>query len=189
MGIVAPLAAVVTAAGPVVFGLFVEGVPAGQQLAGFGLALIGVWLISRTGDGGKIQIADLFLPVLAGLGFSLYLIFIDQASETAVLWPLVAVRVSSSIFVLIIALLARQQPFTAVRQLPLILLLGVSDVAGNALYALAAQLGRLDIAAVLGSLYPAATVLLAWSILRERLARWQWVGIVLVLVAILLIAS
>jgi drug/metabolite transporter (DMT)-like permease len=189
MGVVAPLAAIVTAAGPVVFGLLIEGIPAVQQLVGFGLALAGVWLISRTGDGGSIQVADLFLPVLAGLGFGVYLIFIDQASDTAVLWPLVAVRITSSILVLIVALLARQRPFEAARQLPLIAFLGLSDVTGNAFYALAAQSGRLDIAAVLSSLYPAATVLLAWSVLKERISRWQWVGIALALVAIVLIAS
>ena len=188
MSIVAPVAAVVAATGPVVLGLLVEGMPAGQQLAGFGLALAGVWLISRTADGGSIRASDLVLPVVAGLGFSLYLIFIDQASETSVLWPLVAVRIASSFSILILALLVRQHPFAAAGDLPLVVLLGVSDLAGNALYALAAQLGRLDVAAILSSLYPTATVLLAWSILRERITRWQWVGIALALVAIGLIA-
>jgi len=188
MSIVAPVAAVVAAIGPVVLGLLVEGMPAGQQLAGFGLALAGVWLISRTADGGSIRASDLVLPVVAGLGFSLYLIFIDQASRTSVLWPLVAVRIASSFSILILALLVRQHPFAATRDLPLVVLLGVSDLAGNGLYALAAQLGRLDVAAILSSLYPAATVLLAWSILRERITRWQWVGIALALVAIGLIA-
>ncbi|MGD2039382.1 MAG: DMT family transporter [Anaerolineae bacterium] len=189
MGIVAPVAAIVTAAGPVIYGLVVEGVPAVQQMVGFGLALVAVWLISRTGDGGPVQATDLVLPVLAGLGFSVYLIFIDQASETTVLWPLVAVRVTSAIFIVIVGLLARQNPGAAAGQLPLIVLLGVSDVTGNALYALATQLGRLDIAAVLSSLYPAATVLLAWSILKERITRWQWLGIASALLAIVFIAS
>jgi drug/metabolite transporter (DMT)-like permease len=123
------------------------------------------------------------------LGFSVYLILIDQASETTVLWPLVAVRVTSTTFIVIVGLLARQNPGAAAGQLPLIVLLGVSDVAGNGLYALATQLGRLDIAAVISSLYPAATVLLAWSILKERIARWQWLGIASALLAIVLIAS
>jgi drug/metabolite transporter (DMT)-like permease len=189
MGIVAPVAAVVTAAGPVVLGSIVEGIAAGRQLLGFGLAFVGVWLISRTGDGGPFRVADLVLPVIAGVGFSLYLIFIDQASEAATLWPLVAVRIASLVFVLIVTLLARKQPFAAARHLPLIALVGFSDVTGNALYALAAQVGRLDVAAVLSSLYPAATVLLAWSVLRERVTCWQGVGIAIALVAILLLAS
>jgi drug/metabolite transporter (DMT)-like permease len=188
MSIVAPVAAVVTATGPVVLGLLVEGLPAGQQLVGFGLALAGVWLISRTADGGSIQASDLVLPAVAGVGFSLYLIFIDQASEVSVLWPLLAVRIASSSSILILALLVRQRPFAAKRDLPLVVLLGTSDLAGNGLYALATQLGRLDVAAILGSLYPAATVLLAWTILRERITRWQWVGMALALAAIILIA-
>jgi len=105
-----------------------------------------------------------------------------------VLWPLLAVRIASSSSILILALLVRQRPFAAKRDLPLVVLLGTSDLAGNGLYALATQLGRLDVAAILGSLYPAATVLLAWTILRERITRWQWVGMALALAAIILIA-
>lgn len=73
--------------------------------------------------------------------------------------------------------------------LPLVALVGVMEVGGNAFYALAAHTGRLDVAAVISSLYPATTVWLAWLILKERITRAQSVGIVAALAAIILIAA
>jgi drug/metabolite transporter (DMT)-like permease len=67
--------------------------------------------------------------------------------------------------------------------------IGLLDNLANVTFALASQTGLLTLIAVLGSLYPVATVLLAWTVLRERLNRWQWVGVALAFVGVGLIAS
>jgi drug/metabolite transporter (DMT)-like permease len=86
-----------------------------------------------------------------------------------------------------IFLLSKQRPSAPRDQWPLLLLVGVLDVGGSSLYALAASVGRLDIAAVLASLYPAVTVLLARRVLDEQLNVGQWVGVGAALAAIVLI--
>jgi drug/metabolite transporter (DMT)-like permease len=188
MGVVAPVAAVVSVILPLVFGLFLEGIPALPQLLGFGLALCAVWFITRPGDDSRIQIRDLVLPVVAGLGFGVFFILIDHVSAT-VLWPLAAARTASVLALLVVVLLTRQRARPAASQIPLILLSGLFDTGGTALYALAARAGRLDIAAVLSSLYPAVTVVLARLILKERLSRLQGFGLALAMIAVLLIAA
>lgn len=189
MGIVAPVTAVVTATVPLFVGLFLEGIPAGLQLLGFGLALVAVWLFSQTGDETGIQVRELHLPLVAGLGFAFFLVVIGRVSQTAILWPLAAARLASTSVLLIVVVATDQGRTPAIKQLPLMALVGILDTGGNALYALAAQVGRLDAAAILSSLYPGATVLLARFLLQERLTRQQWLGVVAALVAVVLIAA
>ena len=187
MGVAAPVSAVVAAGIPVVFGIFSDGWPALLQFLGFAVALVAVWFISRSED-VKMRLPDLWLPLVAGTGFGMFFVAIGRTSGVAVLWPLVGTRVASSTLLIVIACLMRQ-PMAAKREhLGFIALSGVLDTGGNAFYALAARAGRMDVAAVLGSLYPASTVWLAWLILKERLTRLQMIGIVAALAAIVLIA-
>ena len=188
MGVVAPVTAVVAAVVPVLFSIFQIGIPGPTDLIGIMIALGAVWMISSGKKEANVHIEDLGLSVFAGLGFGLFFILIAKASAQAVLWPLIFARSSSIIAILLVGLLLRRIERPALDQLPIIALSGIFDTGGNIFYILATRYGRLDIAAVLSSLYPAATVFLAWMILKEKISRRQWVGVVLVFTAVILIA-
>ncbi|HUM71717.1 MAG TPA: EamA family transporter [Chloroflexota bacterium] len=187
MGVVAPLAAVISAALPVLVSLFFEGLPQMSQLAGFGLALVAVWLLSGMGWQTAVPRQELAYAAVAGTGFALFFIFIDRVEPGSLFWPLAAAR-TVSVMSLCVWVLSRGEWVRPLpNQLPIIALAGVLDALGNAFFALAARLGRLDIAAVLASLYPGSTVLLARLVLQERLTRLQWLGVLLALAALVLI--
>jgi drug/metabolite transporter (DMT)-like permease len=188
MGLVAPVSALLTAALPALFGVLTEGVPGTLKLVGFALALLGIWLVAGTGASGGSR-DGLGLAVLSGCGFGLFFILVHRAGASAIFWPLTAARIGSLGLVLPIALGRRQFVRPDPRLLGLMLLAGVLDVAGNAFFVLAGQSGRLAVAAILSSLYPASTVLLAALLLGERVLRVQLLGIVAALAAIALIAS
>ena len=188
MGVVAPVTAVVAAVVPVLFSIFQIGIPEPTDLIGIMIALGAVWMISSGKKEANVHIEDLGLPIFAGLGFGLFFILMAKASAQVVLWPLIFARSSSIIAILLVGLLLRRIERPALDQLPIIALSGIFDTGGNIFYILATRYGRLDIAAVLSSLYPAATVFLAWMILKEKISRRQWVGVVLVFTAVILIA-
>lgn len=186
MGIVAPVSAVLAAAIPVIFSAFTEGLPRQMQLLGFGLALVGIWLLSRPEPlGGRP--AGLGLALLAGLGFGSFFTALSQISPSAVFWPLVTGRLAACAF-LVAAAVATRRPIVPPRPpLRLLALAGMLDVGGNLFFLLATQSGRLDVAAVLGSLYPAVTAILAWLVVREHMTRQQIAGVTAAVLAIVLI--
>ncbi len=188
VGIAAPVTAVLAAGIPVIFGALAQGFPDMPHLIGFALALIGVWFLSRP-QGASGRPAGLGLALLGGLGFSGFLVLIAQVHANAVFWPLVAARVASVSVMIIVSLARRQFEPPSRSSVPLILLAGVMDVGGNAFFVLSEQAGRLDVASVLSSLYPAIAVFLALLVLKERLTRLQTFGVLLALVAIPLIAA
>lgn len=193
MGIVAPVSAVLTAAIPVFFSAFTSGLPSLLQIGGFLLALIAIGLISRSEAGQDVERPKgppkgIGLALLAGCGFGCFFVLISRVSPGATFWPLAVARLTSVLFMLIIMLFRRQKVVPAMTVAPLIGLAGILDAIGNAFFVLAAHSGRLDIAAMLSSLYPAATVLLAALILRERVTRIQGVGIVIALIAVPMIS-
>jgi drug/metabolite transporter (DMT)-like permease len=186
MGIVAPVSAVLATAIPVIFAAFSEGLPRQLQLLGFGLALVGIWLLSRPERlGGRP--AGLGMALLAGLGFGGFFTALSQIGENAVFWPLVAGRLASCILMIAFALTTRRPVILPSAPLRLLVLAGVIDVAGNLFFLLAVQSGRLDVAAVLGSLYPAVTTILAWLVAGEQMTRLQVAGVAAAVLAIVLI--
>ena len=188
MGIAAPVSAVLTATLPVLFSAFTEGLPSLLQLGGFVLALLAIGLISRP-EQAKGRPEGIGLALLAGCGFGCFFILISRVSHTATFWPLAVARFSS-VLLLLVVLRIRQQPLLPrMTVAPLMLLAGILDAIGNAFFVLATHAGRLDVAAVLSSFYPAATVLLAMLVLRERMTRTQSIGILLALVAVPLISA
>lgn len=191
MGVAAPVTAVLAAVLPLLFAGLTRGAPGMLQLAGFALGLLGIWLLSRPqGPAGSSQ--ALKLAMLAGAGFGGFLILISQAGTATLLWPLAAARVASLalLAIVIVSGAARRGGTGAVRGLWVpVVIAGILDVGGNAFFVLAAHSGRLDVAAVLSSLYPASTVLLARLVLKERVTRTQAIGIIIALLAIPLIAA
>ncbi len=191
MSIAAPVSALLAAMLPVFVGVFTEGLPKFLTLIGFGFALFAVWMVSQ-GVGGVTDIlshlSDLKLPLLAGIGFGLYFVIMHEATSTgATIWPMVASRSGGIILITIYMLTTRAiWKMEDSSAWPMIVLNGILDISGNVFFILAGQTGRLDVAAVLSSLFPGATVVLAWIFLKERLTRNQWIGIGAALIAIVL---
>ena len=188
MGTIAPLTAVISSTIPVIYSFFRDGAVEPHTLVGFALALIAIWIISNGGEMGRITWQGLKIPLVAGAGFGMFFILIDNASQNAVLWPVLATRVGSVGIMAILITQARKWKRPSTTQWPILLFAALFDAAGNTFFSLAVNVGRLDISAVLASLYPAITVLLARFILHETITRWQWVGLVVALTAVVLIA-
>lgn len=188
MGINAPLASVITAVLPVLFSFRTEGLPHPVQLAGFALALASIWVMTMQ-RGGAGSSTGMGLAVVAGIGFSGFLLFIKLAGSRAIFWPLVSARTASCLLMAGIIFLTVSDWKPNRGAVRFILLAGVLDSGANALYVAATQHGRLDVAAVLSSLYPASTVILARVVLKERLSRLQTAGVIAALIAVLMISA
>jgi drug/metabolite transporter (DMT)-like permease len=183
------VAAVTGALLPVIFDLFQRQPPGLRQWLGFGLALLGIWLVTQTSaSAAHLRTRGLGLGVAAGISFGGFFILLDQVGPGAVFAPLFFSRMATLALALVLVWLRRER-LPAPRDNPLGLLAGLLDAGGNTFYLIAIQLTRLDIAAVLSSLYPAVTVLLAAWLLHEKLTRLQWAGLAACLMAVMLIVS
>jgi drug/metabolite transporter (DMT)-like permease len=186
--IVAPTAAVIGATVPVLFGSLFEGLPQATQLLGFLAGLLGIWLItrsaSRTGLGDR---QGLWSAITGGISFGGYFILIAQVRPGAVFAPVIVAKIATLLLGLAV-LAMRRERLPSLRSVPIALLAGILDAGGNIFYLLAQHSTRLDVAAVLSSMYPAFTVILAYFVLGERISAAQWVGVTLCIVAISLIA-
>lgn len=187
MALVAPIAAVVGAVAPLVFGLLTRNPATPWQILGFLIALAGIWLVSYGSPGkqGRVR-KGMLLALIAGLGFGAFFILIAQVQRGAIFIPLVLAR--GAMFCLAgLFLFLRRLPVPSLRENPIALLAGGLDAGGNIFYLIAVQFTRLDVAVVLSSLYPAVTVILASLVVKEKISPGQWAGIALCLTAVVLI--
>jgi drug/metabolite transporter (DMT)-like permease len=181
---VAPTSALTCAALPVIFGLITEGLPQPVQLSGFGVAFLGIWLVSRSANAReKIFREGMTLAFLSGIGFGGFFIFIAMVEKDQVFIPVLIAR-CATLIVALIMLRTKRLAFPGLGSNPRALLAGVLDTGGNVFYLLATQFTRLDIAALLSSFYPAMTVILAGAVLKEKITFTQWTGMILCLVAL-----
>ena len=189
MGMVASLAAVISAAIPVLFGMLMEGIPSNNQIAGFAAAFVAIWHLSVSDKSHTIRWRQLSMPLTAGISFGFAFIFLDQAVEQSVLWPLLASKMVGVVVLIALLVIFRIGRMPLRQKYPIVCLTGFFDAAGTAFYASAAQIGRLDISVVPASMHPAITAFLAWVILRQRISGRQWVGVIAALIALALIAT
>lgn len=209
MGGSAALSGLLAAAIPAAVSTVLEGVPTSLRIVGFVLALAAIWLIAagpspeseHAVDGSEPSESSrmtLVLALVGGIGFGIYFVALRLANPLGVLEPMAVARSGSLVttVLLLVAVSVRSKSASGVQTQPtkltrmaLMWALGVAvlDTGGNLLFIAATRTGRLDIAAVLASLYPASTILLAAWHLHERPTRRQLAGMAIALGAVVMI--
>jgi drug/metabolite transporter (DMT)-like permease len=201
MGVVAPLSALGAAVLPVIIGVALGDRPSGLAWTGVALALPAIWLVSTTGSsiqdpaeevpvGPPVLATGVVDGLLAGVAFALLFVALNLAGDGSGLWP---VAVGQACALVLLALFSvgsfrkLDSRRLAPRQVGGAVSVGVLGAAAAVLYFVSTQIGLLSIVAVLTSLYPAATVLLAAVVLHETVSRRQGAGLLLAAAAVALI--
>lgn len=190
INVISPVTAVLSAIVPVVVGVVIGERPHLLSWAGVALGLIAVVLTSRTREDhphGRVGARILVLAVLAGLGFGLYFVFLAKAGNDSGLWPLVISRIVSAVLIVPIAFGRRAVTSLRPRTLGIVAVAGAGDAFANLAFLIASRHGLLSLASVLTSLYPAITVLLAMTFLKEHSTVVQRIGLALAAAAVVLI--
>jgi drug/metabolite transporter (DMT)-like permease len=189
MGLTAALTGLLTAFVPVVFEFFRAGRPAPLTAVGLAFGFLAIWLITHTpADAGAGSPSKaLLLGAVAGVGFGAQLILFKIASEGGVAWALTSGRIAGvGAILMVIAFAPPSRPWRGFWLAGIVS--GSFDTVGNLFYMLSARFGRLDVAAVICSLYPAGTILLAAVILHEHPTRRQLTGMAVALAAVVLLS-
>jgi drug/metabolite transporter (DMT)-like permease len=202
MGLTAALCGLLTALIPVLFSMLREGLPRPLEAAGLVLGLCAIWLITRTpsadegltGDKPAARNPDsvnsrapLLMGALAGVGFGSQLVLLKLAGTVSIFWIMADAR-AAGVLGLIVVLLVAPPKGPRSGFLGFGILAGSLDTAGNLFYILASRLGRLDVAALVCSMYPGGTILLAMLVLGEKPSGRQVAGIGLALAAVVLLS-
>ena len=196
MGVVAPIAALGVVV-PVAAGLIEGESPSTLQLAGIAVAVVGVVLASGPELSGRAGVLPVVLAGVAALGFGAVFVLIAEGTESgstgSVVMMLLTMRLVSVLALTVLLLgAARSRGLEiGVRRpdLPMLVAIGAFDVGANAAFAVASQSDLISVTAVLASLYPVVTVLLARQVHAERLVGIQLVGVALALAGVVLLAG
>lgn len=188
MGVVSPIAAL-GAVVPVLIGIAGGERPSTLQLAGIGLALAGAVAASGPELRGAAGARPVALAVVAGIGFGLALSLIGVGSRTSPLMTLTGMRATSVAIFVVAAIVLRTIGGLRPRDAGPLAAVGLADAGANLTFGIASTTGLLSVTAVLGSLYPVVTVLLARGVLHERLRGVQQAGVAAALTGVALIAT
>lgn len=190
MGLTAALTGLLTALVPVLFALGSEGMPAPLAAGGLLLGCLAIWLIAHSPGHGTPRMA-LILGAVSGTGFGLQLILLKLASNGGVIWALTSARMGGVLGVLTILACSRKargEVFAWRGFWWIGILAGGLDTIGNLGYTLAAHSGRMDTAAMVSSLYPGFTIVLAAIVLKEHPTRRQTLGMAVALASVVLLS-
>jgi drug/metabolite transporter (DMT)-like permease len=189
VSIVAPIMAA-SAGIPVVYGLATGERPSALQLAGLALTLAGLILVSlTTGDGHARGRRGIAFGILAALLLGILLVIFARAADADAYWAPLVLRVGSIATTIVIVLVRQVRIRVERRLLLLIASIGALDMLANLAYGVATTLQLLAITAVLSSLFPFVTVVLAHVHLGERVTRVQRAGSVLMMAGVLAVAA
>jgi drug/metabolite transporter (DMT)-like permease len=198
MGLTAALCGLLTALVPVSYSVAHEGLPSPLTGVGLAMGLAAIWLITHTPEAKRTEISPnapsvermrtaLLLGALAGVGFGTQLILFKMVAGGGALWAMTSARAAGVVALLIVlVLMPPKGPWQGFWLTGIAA--GALDTIGNLFYFQASRFGRLDVAALVCSLYPAVTILLAAVVLREWPARRQVAGMVLALCAVALLS-
>lgn len=191
MAVVAPLTAVASAAFPAIWGTLSGESLSGLAWIGILIALVAIALSSMPSNvsAAGVTINTIVESLAAGVGFGAMFILFDLTSADSAPWPVVGARATTSAALLLFVLLIRKVDLDEVRPAAgLIIITGLFDTGSNVIFLFATALGDLSVVAVLSSLYPISTVILARFVLDERMSKLQLTGLALALFATVLIA-
>jgi drug/metabolite transporter (DMT)-like permease len=187
--VVASMSSVIGATLPVIYGIFISGLPDAVKVIGFFMAISGIWFVSRASHGPEtVKAGGMALAILAGIGFGVFFIVIPLAGPKLTFTPLIICRTTYFIIALFLLVLFQKKELGKAANSPLIWLNGFFDISGTALFMLARQFTRFEIAVILTSLYPVITVLLFRIFHKEHISYTQWLGVGLCFGAVILIS-
>ena len=176
MGVVAPISAMSVLI-PITIAFINGEQPTSLQILGMSIALLGAVCASGPEIKGGLAVRPIILAVIAACGFGGAVTFIAKGSATSALMTMTTMRFTTFIVALFLFARFRSVGGLSKKNLPILILIGGADFAGNLLLGVATTKGLVSVAVVLGALYPIITALLAYKFLNEILHKIQYLGI------------